>query len=209
MNVDSGKTETYTIDRDITTTPYEYASNAQKIDVHNHRRQGVLAIERNLKTNDWSVRLISTVLGMILVDAYGMYRHENESKEGRLDFRTFTEAVGVSLISNKFDDGPKAARSRPASEVFPDSPTRPSPAAPQAKYCSLVPLKGHPCMQNANRKSKHTNLRCRVCGKQTSWYCPKCSTNERAVPVCAHRQQLSIDDQCLTKHVSGILSFLE
>ncbi|MGF2166758.1 hypothetical protein, partial [Enterococcus avium] len=57
----------------ISIIPYDYFQNAQKIDVHNHRRQGILALERSIHTQNWVVRIISTILGMIMVDAYMMY----------------------------------------------------------------------------------------------------------------------------------------
>jgi len=46
------------------------------IDIHDHLRQGSLAIERQWNTNKWPLRLFQTVLGMIITNAYLLMRYE-------------------------------------------------------------------------------------------------------------------------------------
>ena len=74
--VGDGGYESFEKSTPISAIPFEYFSYAQKIDVHNHRRQGILAIERCIATRNWAFRIVSTVLGIIMVDAYMLYLHD-------------------------------------------------------------------------------------------------------------------------------------
>ncbi len=57
----------------------DYFEAASAIDIHNHYRQGGLAIERNVLTKNWAFRLIlfCTILGIIVVDAYLAYLYDH------------------------------------------------------------------------------------------------------------------------------------
>lgn len=90
----------------------EYFDHFHMVDVHNRYRQGILEIERNVKTKKFHLRLICTLLGMIMTDAYQMYKID-PPREGKV-FATlleFVEAVCFELKDNRFGD--KAARSIP------------------------------------------------------------------------------------------------
>ncbi len=210
LNAETGEIEVVEIERNIGATAYEYYTNAGKIDAHNHRRQGILALEQSLKTNDWSVRLISTVLGIILVDAYNMYLYENDTRIGVLSFRSFVQNVGLSLVTNRFDNGPQTTRVRSHSEAFPDCPVQATkPPSQRPEHHTLKFLRSHPCMKKEGRKTDRHALRCRICGVCTSHHCGKCSTDDRPVAICAYRPQVSDEDQCLTKHINRSASIEE
>jgi len=198
INEATGKTDAFVVRRETTATPHEYFANAQKVDVHNHRRQGVLALERNLQTHDWSTRLISTVLGMILVDAYGMYRLDTDETGGLMDFRAFTQAVGMGLVENLGDPGTRLARTRTYSEAFPDASLSPSRRS-QAHFLRV--LRDHPTMNRSQKKGNRFCLRCIVCHQKTSFYCVGCSSDTKAVAVCNARAGRQDEAQCLSKHI--------
>ena len=48
----------------------DYFKAANAIDVHNHMRQGVLYIETSRRTYQWRYRMLLSVLGMIITDAW-------------------------------------------------------------------------------------------------------------------------------------------
>ncbi|OWY95099.1 hypothetical protein PHMEG_00034987, partial [Phytophthora megakarya] len=56
-----------------------FFSKFSTIDIHDHYRQGSLAIEREWITRNWTHRLFSTILGMVVVDAYLAYRYDTEN----------------------------------------------------------------------------------------------------------------------------------
>ena len=85
------------------------------IDIHNHYRQGTLALEETWGTHCWWHRIFSTILGMIATDAYFMYRLEFDNVEhdqSRLSFLDFTALMAGELIKNTYlqDQGPHLRR---------------------------------------------------------------------------------------------------
>lgn len=77
-----------------------YFEAACQIDVHNHMRQGVLAIEDQVGTKDHLFRLFTTIFGMSIVDAYKIYCIANRlnDKEG---LKSFVNAGAVCLLTNE------------------------------------------------------------------------------------------------------------
>ncbi len=79
-----------------------FFNNFNIIDVHDHFRQGSLAIEKSWKTQSWWHRVFSTVIAMCIVDAYLMYRYESESvdhsKPKILDFADFRSRLAYQMI---------------------------------------------------------------------------------------------------------------
>ena len=82
---------------------YEYFST---IDIHDHFRQGSLQFERKWHTHCWWHRVFSSVLGMVIPDAFLAYRHELRQKdiiEDQIDdFSTFLGHLAHQLIFNAF-----------------------------------------------------------------------------------------------------------
>lgn len=73
------------------------------IDVHDHRRQGSLAFEREWYTHSWYVRIFSTVLGVCVVDAYLLYKYDmKDAVDEPVSFKEFIGALAYELIFNTF-----------------------------------------------------------------------------------------------------------
>lgn len=62
---------------------YKYFS---AIDINDHSRQGILAIERYWLTKRWWLRVFQTVLGVIILSAYQAYCLEGNEKRSFLNF---------------------------------------------------------------------------------------------------------------------------
>ena len=60
----------------------QFFDHAHKVDVNDHIRQGLLAVERLWHTNNWVIRIFSTILGIIVVNAYLLYVADLRSVEG-------------------------------------------------------------------------------------------------------------------------------
>lgn len=74
------------------------------IDINDHLRPGILAIERQWMTKKWWVRIFQTMLGIIIVDSYLAYRLEylerNENNPDQcLDFISFVNILCKELIT--------------------------------------------------------------------------------------------------------------
>ena len=85
----------------------DYFSGAQKIDVHNHLRQGSLKCDER-PTHRWEIRMFQTILGMCEVDAYLAYKHFCPQQADR-PHKSFLKRVILGLIHNKYgvgSDGP-------------------------------------------------------------------------------------------------------
>jgi Transposase IS4 len=170
----------------------QYYSGFSKVDVHNHRRQGSLAMEEHIRTKNWVYRLINTTLGMIITDAYLIYKYVNKMKNPtsttlkQLSFRDFIGWVANDLIKNDFIDETStrtgSKRSSEAAEIL----------APNGdRSCFLGSMN-----QSNDENDKYRILRCRYCGRQTTKFCVKCKDKKFFDVVCCNK----LRPECLRKH---------
>lgn len=84
------------------------------VDIHDHYRQGSLALERNWVTRTWWHRTFSTLLAMICTDAYLAYKHEWKASDSfsgvqLMSFKAFLNRLTYSLIHNETLEPPVAS----------------------------------------------------------------------------------------------------
>ena len=91
----------------------EYFNSASKIDIHNHLRQGSLALEEAWGTKKWHHRVFSTMLRRVEVDTFLVYRALHADGHS-INHREFTEKLALALIHNNFgvSISPVAAQSK-------------------------------------------------------------------------------------------------
>lgn len=74
------------------------------IDVHDHLRQGSLAMEKSWVTQKWSHRIFATLLGMTVVDAFLLYTYEykcdTHTNRKELEFREFLQKLVFEMVNN-------------------------------------------------------------------------------------------------------------
>jgi hypothetical protein len=79
-------------------------SGFSAIDVHDHYRQGSLAFETHWQTRTWWHRVFGSLLGMIMTDAFLLYRKQHtlysppEMDAKCEDYRTFLGRLAHQLI---------------------------------------------------------------------------------------------------------------
>lgn len=78
----------------------EMFSAFSKIDIHDHLRQGSLALERSWVTRKWYHRLFSTIFGVCVVDAYYAFKFEHPHDD--MTFTDFWGTLTLQLINNDF-----------------------------------------------------------------------------------------------------------
>ena len=160
----SGKKERSTPWPDLVST---YFTTANASDVHNHYRQGSLALEEIWITQTWWHRVLATVFGICEVDAYLVYRKFFPGPD-HLSHRQFTEEIALCLIRNEIGStGPHFRRQtakRGISEVDEEEPI-PHSLALFSNCASL--------QRDADGK-RHQRC-CKICKLKCSCYCPACS----------------------------------
>ena len=86
------------------------------IDVHDHYRQGSLAIEREWITHTWWHRTFGTIFGICVVDAYLASRYESDkdflASTDVVDFTTFMDLLAHQLIHNIYISSSTSLRRR-------------------------------------------------------------------------------------------------
>lgn len=151
----------------------EYYQGAQKIDVHNHYRQGRhgVALEQRA-TNRWDMRFFQTFLGIIEVDAFLAYKRWCPGKTS-VSHVDFLRELIQDLLCNKEGCAHNAPVLRP----------RPAESEAGSIVHKIVPNRFAPyfapkvATHTAAGKKIYCALRCRTCGKNCSFHCAECSND--------------------------------
>jgi hypothetical protein len=90
----------------------EYFDGFSAVDIHDHYRQGSLAMEESWCTKTWWHRLFSSLFGMIVTDAYFAYKsqhhyHATQPGYSQLSFSEFVRRLCYNLIFGMNADQPK------------------------------------------------------------------------------------------------------
>lgn len=79
------------------------------IDVHDHLRQGSLAMEKSWHTKCWWHRVLCTVIAMCVVDAFRIYSYEHDNLQHTntsecLTFHRFSSKIAHRMIHFKGEE---------------------------------------------------------------------------------------------------------
>jgi hypothetical protein len=157
-----------------------YFSGAPAVDIHNHYRQGGLALEQSIQTRTWWVRVFCTILGIIETDTYVAYIRFHQGAQ-ELTHCEFTEHLALSLRENTF--GRASARElrvrvQPTLDVLQCSIDR-------GPTHVLKPLIKHERFEDRRGTSTRAKLACEICKRRASTYCLSCYELTRAlIPIC-------------------------
>ena len=154
------------------------------IDVHDHFRQGILALEEYWKTINWWHRLFATIMGMIYTNAYFYYRydynHAQNNPDGILSYEEFLGKLAFWMIHNELNStniGIQVGSVRPRDNSL-DEPL----------FHKCRQLQTHPIWIANKENSSTSEYRCRslccVCQRRCSYYCHTCSTDSKCVSIC-------------------------
>ena len=134
------------------------------IDRHNRCRQDDLMLEQKLGTADWSMRVNCSILGMIIVDSWLVYKG---CRGVRLDMTQtdFYIALSEELIDNDYDTGVATRKRMNAHE--------------SSAMKHGVPRSGkghHLTLTKRRRKNSLAKLqgKCRLCTAKTTHVCSEC-----------------------------------
>ncbi len=167
---------------------YFNVSHDHKIDVHNHYRQGGIALEE-IKTNSWRWRLLFTVFGIIETDAYLAYCLTLKRKGMEpVSHSAFTQGLAAQLMTNTIDEVATRANARQRKHQL-----------SEMKH-ELVSLSEHPLYVEHKLKSRTVKRRCRICRAKTAWMCKDCSTHEPFALCNSASRRDKLVHKCLIEH---------
>lgn len=161
-----------------TAVPTEYFSYAHKVDVHNHYRQGILALEREIRTRDWDDKLAFTFLGLVMVDAYQMFllEHPGDESHPRLTLRDFVVQVATDLLERGLPEQRLRVSVRDSTTTTENAVDHGNSLCRSQRMSDVVP--------RGKKKRKSPIRQCRVCKRDTSMVCGSCSTADKPVAIC-------------------------
>ena len=83
-----------------------YFSDNNVIDVHNHTRQGTLALEKKWQTQDCWFRLFATLVGMCAIDGLKIFMYvKPRLEDGKKKTITFAALFANQFMDNKWENG--------------------------------------------------------------------------------------------------------
>lgn len=145
--------------------------------MHNHKRQGGLALEEGWEAKTPAQRVFTTLLGMIEVDAHNawLHFHCSESCTKSKQHPLFTEALAQQLLENDFDG--KGTRTRAMTQGEGSKPRWHGDGSLDLEMThDIRPLATRPEYdRKTNPAAKKPKVRCHVCGAKASYYCATCT----------------------------------
>ena len=150
----------------------DFSEGQPCIDRHNRYRQAILALEKRFVTNNFSFRFFTSMLGILVTNAYFAHRYFNDPIA---DFKAEIDRLAMRLINNAFLEPTEVPR----------TPRTGFNLLVEVQPCQhqLLPLKCMPGYKDACPGSKQQ--RCALCNRFTSWYCGACSTQlMQLLPIC-------------------------
>lgn len=139
-----------------------------KIDQQNRCRQADLNIEKKMQTKSWALRVNSTILSMVVVDAWLVFNGCQKSTE-HIGQKQFYESLATELIDFDFEAPPSSnlvgTGSSSVSLLSTNIPGR------RGSRC------GAEGGTQKNLRNQAPQRRCKVCSKKTTKMCAICRFN--------------------------------
>jgi hypothetical protein len=100
----NGNTESRRVPRPDVMGRYFRVCN--RVDMHNHARQSLLALEKHWVMMTGYFWMITTILGMCITDAWKGYRHHlnKQHRHKDMDMKDFASALAYDMLHNDFDN---------------------------------------------------------------------------------------------------------
>jgi hypothetical protein len=137
-----------------------YFQNFSVIDIHNHLRQGSLAVEQEWLTHTWWHRVFATIFGICVVDAYLVCKYvlKEEVVPRDVNFTDFINKLAYQLIFNAF------LESRNIRQRGDDEQISTGPQTEVCRSCIVMILSPYlTALFWHSRKTIISSARCRCC----------------------------------------------
>ena len=160
-----------------------FFDNFHWIDVHDHLRQGVLALEQHWLTKNWVMRLFATILGVIATDCFyaSKFTHPDEMKN--MSLLDYIDRLAFQLINYE----QHTARMTRSSGSDSSSQVQPSAPSGHHELGNISELERYTKKKSTkkNKKNYRARIRCSEpsCDRQTVYYCVTCTGTGARRPV--------------------------
>jgi hypothetical protein len=83
-----------------------YFRVCNQVDMHNHARQSLLALEKHWATTTGYFRIITSIVGICITDAWKGYRHHlnKQHRHKDVEMKDFASALAHDMLYNDFDN---------------------------------------------------------------------------------------------------------
>ena len=170
-----------------------YYQACAKIGQHNRCRQKDLMLERKAHTVNWSFRVNKSILGMIVVEAWLVYRGERRSYP-KLTQRHFYEDLVYDFIFISYDQlGLRTGRDVDGKKTEFLTPKKLS----RGIGVHMTPTKRKRKQKNGDRTPYALQKCCKVCKRNTRHLCSECRTSDTW--LC----HTSTQRQCFMEHIEA------
>jgi hypothetical protein len=86
------------------------------VDINDHYRQGILAMETNWNTKKYHLRVFSSVFGICLTNSLLAYKYES-AEDDKMEFREFLGKLAHELTTNIYLRNDRDTRPRNNAQV--------------------------------------------------------------------------------------------
>lgn len=156
-----------------------YYLSAAQIDRHNRVRQCDVDLEKTFKVREWSFRVNTTMLSIIIVDSWLLYKGGMAGRD-RMEPHDFFSVLAEELIDNQYDK--HGVNHMENSEIVNEQ--NGSSYMEEVSRVNLMPSR----KKRKTNKNASAQRRCKVCSSNlTSWVCTACSTAESENFICHPR----------------------
>ena len=183
------------------------------IDNHNKSRQHHLALEQSWQTRNCWFRLLTTLIGMSVVDLYRLYRFYDYEKWSEFSINQFADTVSAGLVERNRRILPVPLRRQ--LNTNPGNAKKPLLKRYTGKRMGDDDIRKQLTkkQKQSGRHSRHLGSSkqacCWVCRKYkanyvyTQWTCVACNT-----PICFHTKQFDEEERdgwktCLEEHLNS------
>ena len=182
---DISEVDLYKIEVDQPEICSKYYEFAGLVDLHNYRRQHVLNLEKKFQVKDWVMRIITSVIGIIAVNAYLLYVATRiVDDDATLVQKDFMRYLAKELCENTLDKG---VQTRSNSTGAKTTDSKRDDDAVRIPDCVDVRK------QSNFNSSTQIRGRCYVCRKlKTNFVCSECPLTF----VCRE----TVSNACMRKH---------
>ena len=173
----------------------EYFDSAGKIDIHNHLRQGSLALEEAWGTKKWHDRIFSTILGMVEADTFLVHADGHS-----ISHRQFTEKLALALIHNNFGISISPEAQSIGSKAVADLPQSTHQFMPLTPLTTLEQYQSKQGCAGGARRKRLVCVRVFKDENNGHYYCVTCSRpiDGYVVTVCGMGSERG--SQCMDWH---------
>lgn len=180
----------------------EYFEYNDMVDRHNRRRQADLNLEKKFEVKEWVFRVISSIIGVIVTNAYLYYKGSRSYHGKPLPMKAFINRLAGEMVTNTFD-GPVASRVKRDAKIEKEAKAAPVPSYNCKEVKKLPkPTKNTKKVSSGKAKTLRAGrivcVICKIGTKKTPWMCDTCPLDHKMKGTHVH------PGKCFDTHLRNV-----